>query len=787
MKKLILGFLLTFVFLILVGCGSNPEVVDNRLTVSFDTDGGSPISELKLDKDQLISMNEVSRKDGYTFVTWVLENHEFDFTTPVTSDITLKAIWVKEIDEETEAIVYFNTEGGSYVAPVVVNIGETITEPNQPEKLGYTFKYWVDEYDEKRFLFSTEIEGETYLKAYYEARKKLTLKFDTNGGEALEDTFVYSGDAVGELPKPVKEGFLFLGWYYNGSKIDDKFIPSISCTLKASYAEIGDGYKTVTFYNYDGTLIEKQKVEMGQAAVSPTATKTGYTFKSWDKDISFIYEDIETTAQFEINHYLVQFKDTTFNKVYSNQDVIYLNDAVAPYVEDKEGMIFVGWDKTFINVTEDIVVNAIWSTSENLNDEGKIEHTINVLNHLYNNDASGTKLDLYMGETDLGTSILWKSLNTKVINHDGTITRCFEKTTVTLEAEIISGSKSKTVTYEYIVPRTTKDLSNGLTAAYLYSATTASKELIESAYDVYYLAFASFNSDGIVTSLGEMGSDFVKNSIDAVHARGCYVIPSFRTTDTFIAVATNVNARKKFASSIVELINKYDLDGVDIDWEVPRGTEQIDGFVEMMKEIYTKVKANNPKHLVTCAILLGGVANFRLNKSGQYMDYLNLMCYEMHSHERTTHHAALYPSSKGGTLYATSTSVAEVAGYGIPYKKIVIGAAFFGRQYLNSKGIGTTATYQEAAPRYATIKNYVENQTATCKRYWDNECKAPYIYDSETGLFISYDDPESIGCKFDYVVSKKLAGIMCWQTGQDNGDLTQAFVDNYSKIQNRKL
>ena len=88
--------------------------------------------------------------------------------------------------------------------------------------------------------------------------------------------------------------------------------------------------------------------------------------------------------------------------------------------------------------------------------------------------------------------------------------------------------------------------------------------------------------------------------------------------------------------------------------------------------------------------------------------------------------------------------------------------------YLNSKGIGTTADYQESAPSYATIRReYLDKQTNTLKRYWDDECKVPYIYDSETGLFITYDDPQSIGCKVDYVVSKKLGGLMCWQTGQD--------------------
>ncbi len=47
------------------------------------------------------------------------------------------------------------------------------------------------------------------------------------------------------------------------------------------------------------------------------------------------------------------------------------------------------------------------------------------------------------------------------------------------------------------------------------------------------------------------------------------------------------------------------------------------------------------------------------------------------------------------------------------------------------------------------------------KRFWDDEAKAPYLFDGST--FISYDDEESISHKCHYVQREGLGGIMFWE------------------------
>ena len=57
-------------------------------------------------------------------------------------------------------------------------------------------------------------------------------------------------------------------------------------------------------------------------------------------------------------------------------------------------------------------------------------------------------------------------------------------------------------------------------------------------------------------------------------------------------------------------------------------------------------------------------------------------------------------------------------------------------------------------------------------RYWDNDTQAPWIYSARERIFISYDDPQSIGIKDAYIKAHGLAGAMIWELGQDDSKST---------------
>jgi chitinase len=55
-------------------------------------------------------------------------------------------------------------------------------------------------------------------------------------------------------------------------------------------------------------------------------------------------------------------------------------------------------------------------------------------------------------------------------------------------------------------------------------------------------------------------------------------------------------------------------------------------------------------------------------------------------------------------------------------------------------------------------------------RYWDDRAKAPYLWNDASKMFITYDDPQSIGAKADYVRDHHLGGMMFWELSQDRND-----------------
>ncbi|MBO6061291.1 MAG: InlB B-repeat-containing protein, partial [Clostridia bacterium] len=117
---------------------------------------------------------------------------------------------------------------------------------------------------------------------------------------------------------------------------------------------------TVNFYDWDGTLLSTQQVEDGAAAAAPAdPSREGYTFMGWSVVFSNVTGDLDVYATYSINTYTVTFKDWD-GTVLKTQTVNYGGAATAPADPTREGYTFIGWDKAFNNVTSNLVVNALY-------------------------------------------------------------------------------------------------------------------------------------------------------------------------------------------------------------------------------------------------------------------------------------------------------------------------------------------------------------------------------------------------------------------------------------------
>jgi chitinase len=152
---------------------------------------------------------------------------------------------------------------------------------------------------------------------------------------------------------------------------------------------------------------------------------------------------------------------------------------------------------------------------------------------------------------------------------------------------------------------------------------------------------------------------------------------------------------KNFANSGVAIVAKYDLDGIDIDWEYPGMIGDSNIYRPEDKEHYTLLfkdlregldslkKITHKKYFVTTAV--GGshdyIEHTEMDKVQQYTDYINVMSYDYAdgTDSFSNHHTNLYVSSGDTAQYSADRSIREFITAGVPSGKIVIGIAFYGK------------------------------------------------------------------------------------------------------------
>lgn len=158
----------------------------------------------------------------------------------------------------------------------------------------------------------------------------------------------------------------------------------------------------------------------------------------------------------------------------------------------------------------------------------------------------------------------------------------------------------------------------------------------------------------------------------------------------FSDAALTEESRTTFANSCVDFIVKYGFDGVDIDWEYPvvgglstniRRPEDKYNFTLLMQKLREKLDArgviDGKNYLLTFAGAAGSwyVNNIELSKLQQYVDYANIMTYDIHGtwDQYTDFNAPLYNSSEESPQlkWSVDTSVNTWLKAGFPADKLI--------------------------------------------------------------------------------------------------------------------
>ena len=279
--------------------------------------------------------------------------------------------------------------------------------------------------------------------------------------------------------------------------------------------------------------------------------------------------------------------------------------------------------------------------------------------------------------------------------------------------------------------------------------------------------------------------------------------------DGFSDAALTEVSRNTFAQSVVELLRIHNVDGIDLDWEYPgqgvagikHRPEDKQNFTLLLKTVREHLEAasdtqkRSGSDRYTLSIASADREYFEYTEMSRlhvFLDWLNIMSYDFFNSLTSTtgHHAGLYASE-----FATPTdrnadaSVRQHIAAGIPPHKLVLGVAFYGRGFAGVKpthnGLNQPYARYEGDHSYTELVDKLIGKEGFV-RYWDERAKAPYLWNEAAKTFITYDDPESIRAKADYVRAKGLGGMMFWELSQDrNDELLDVIVTSLRRTDSR--
>ena len=255
-------------------------------------------------------------------------------------------------------------------------------------------------------------------------------------------------------------------------------------------------------------------------------------------------------------------------------------------------------------------------------------------------------------------------------------------------------------------------------------------------------------------------------------------------------------SRARFIDSVADFVTRYQLDGLDIDWEYPAMAgaagnvfrpEDKQNYTLIMKELrqrFNKMQKTLHRHLyitIAAGSTTEFIANTEMDKVQKYVDTVNLMAYDYYEPDNdkiTGNHAPLYVDPTDPKGISSDKSVKEFEAAGVPADKIVLGVPFYGHVWGNVSATNN-GLFQPGSPvpnAYTTYGTLTQDMTSHgFTRYWDAKALVPYLYNPQKKIFISYEDPESLALKCKYVIANHLAGMMFWEYESDpSGKLLDA-------------
>ena len=270
-------------------------------------------------------------------------------------------------------------------------------------------------------------------------------------------------------------------------------------------------------------------------------------------------------------------------------------------------------------------------------------------------------------------------------------------------------------------------------------------------------------------------SDYFNNIKSEAKKNNTKVIIAFKMFDneSIDKLISNSNATEFFIKNVLNILKKYDLDGVNLDFEYFTDTNfpTVRFMNNFLQSLSTALKNENPKYLLSVdinAIVMLSDKAYDMVKMGELADQIIVMAYDYRMPSSTTS-GPVAPLDGDSNEHSIKQSINSLVGR-LPMEKVILAMPFYGyewetkdRQHKSSviPNSGALATYKR-------VKELLENRNDVVK-HWDAKAQSPWLVYEQSGAIkqIYYEDEKSLAAKMEFVKNNNLGGVAVWALGYE--------------------
>ncbi len=331
---------------------------------------------------------------------------------------------------------------------------------------------------------------------------------------------------------------------------------------------------------------------------------------------------------------------------------------------------------------------------------------------------------------------------------------------------------------------------------------TIFSESTKETLDIIYYSFITINANGTC----QIDDPTYLHEVLKLKQHNVRIIGSVNGVSTtsckyFMDLTADPVKRATFVKNLMDLVDENHLDGLDIDWETVSDSVKVVAsslnllVQELREEMNSRQDENGTPYFLSCAVPASSWGTtpdrFDFVTLNKYLDYINLMSYDLNKSNQTTHLSALYSSEKDkGYGFGCVYGVNRLTSLGFSKNKIIIGCAGYGKAYSVS-GVTSAGTYPAlgVSGKLTIVSNtpgsfssgtifgngiseLINSNTYVEYTEYNSEGKlvGSYLYNKSKGIVITYDSTVAVKAKYEYASSIAGVGIMCWCYSEDTSD-----------------